>query len=92
MPKTVKEPKRVCGREKSFGEKIHYTKTPNIISETINYQIIIDWSSIEIFLNGGVYSFTEQIFPNKPFTKLSIQSDKNQEINDLNIHKIKGIW
>ena len=78
--------------EKSFGEKIHYTKTPNIISETIDYQIIMDWSSIEIFLNGGVYSFTEQIFPNKPFTKLSIQSDKNQEINDLKIHKIKGIW
>ncbi|MDI1304488.1 MAG: glycoside hydrolase family 32 protein [bacterium] len=78
--------------EKSFGEKIHYTKIPNIISETIDYQIIMDWSSIEIFLNDGVYSFTEQIFPNKPYTKLSIKSDKNQEINDLKIHKIKGIW
>ena len=78
--------------EKSFGEKNHSTKTPNIISETINYQIIMDWSSIEIFLNGGVYSFTEQIFPNKPYTKLIIQSDENQIINDLKIHKIKGIW
>ena len=78
--------------EKSFGEKIHYTKTPNIVSETINYQIIMDWSSIEIFLNGGVYSFTEQIFPNKPYTKLIIQSDENQEINKLTINKIKGVW
>jgi fructan beta-fructosidase len=78
--------------EKSFGEKIHNTKIPNITSETIDYQIIVDWSSIEIFLNGGVYSFTEQIFPNKPYTKLSIQSDRNQEIKKLTISKIKGIW
>ena len=78
--------------EKSFGEKMHITKIPNIISETIDYQIIVDWSSIEIFLNGGVHSFTEQIFPNKPYTKLTIQSDKNQEIKNFSIAKIKGIW
>ena len=52
----------------------------------------MDWSSIEIFLNGGVYSFTEQIFPNKQYTTFSIQSDEKQVINDLKIHKIKGIW
>ena len=78
--------------EKSFGEKIHNTKIPNITTKTIDYQIILDWSSIEIFLNDGVYSFTEQIFPNKPYTKLSIQSDRNQEIKNLTISKIKGIW
>ena len=78
--------------EKSFGEKIHKTKIPNITTETIDYQVIVDWSSIEIFLNGGVYSFTEQIFPNKPYTKLRIQSDKNQEIKNLTISKITGIW
>ena len=68
---------------------MHITKIPNIISETIDYQIIVDWSSIEIFLNGGVHSFTEQIFPNKPYTKLTIQSDKNQEIKNFSIAKIK---
>jgi fructan beta-fructosidase len=78
--------------EKSFGEKIHNTKIPNNITEIIDYQIIVDWSSIEIFLNGGVYSFTEQIFPSKPYTKLSIQSNENQEIKNLTISKVKGIW
>ena len=78
--------------EPSFGKSIHTTATPNIISETIDYQIILDWSSIEIFLNGGVYSFTEQIFPEKPYTKLTIQSDENQEIKNISIYKIKGIW
>ena len=75
-----------------FGKEIHKTATPNIISETVDYQIILDWSSIEIFLNGGIYSFTEQIFPNRPYTKLSIQSDEKQELKTLTVHSIKGIW
>ncbi|MNL53210.1 hypothetical protein D3C87_1764410 [compost metagenome] len=78
--------------EKTFGKDIHKTHIPNITSNTIDYQIILDWSSVEIFLNGGVYSFTEQIFPQKPYTKLSIQTDENQEIKNLTVHKIKGIW
>jgi fructan beta-fructosidase len=78
--------------EANFGKSIHKTATPNLTTATLDYQIILDWSSIEIFLNGGVYSFTEQIFPNKPYTKLSIQSDEDQEIKNLNIAKIKSIW
>ena len=78
--------------ESNFGKKVHKTEVSNLISETINYRIILDWSSIEIFLNGGIYSFTEQIFPKKPYTKLSIESDENQEIKKITIHKIKGIW
>jgi fructan beta-fructosidase len=78
--------------EKSFGEKIHTTPTPNLISKSIGFQIILDWSSIEIFLNGGVYSFTEQIFPNQPYTKISIQSTEKQEIKKITFQSIKGIW
>ena len=78
--------------EPSFGKSIHTTSTPNLISETLDYQIILDWSSIEIFLNDGIYSFTEQIFPKKPYTKLTIQSEENQEIRNFEISEIKGIW
>ena len=78
--------------ETNFGKSIHRTATPNLFSNSIEYQIILDWSSIEIFLNGGVYSFTEQIFPTKPYTKLVIQSDENQVIRNISIHKIKGTW
>ena len=78
--------------EPNFGKSIHTTATPNIISETVDYKIILDWSSIEIFLNGGAYSFTEQIFPKKPYTKLTIQSDENQEIKNILIYKINRIW
>lgn len=78
--------------EKSFGEKTHLTPTPLLRSKTINFQIILDWSSIEIFLNGGVYTFTEQIFPNQVFTKLTIQSAENQNIKNITFDSIKGIW
>jgi fructan beta-fructosidase len=78
--------------EPSFGKSIHTTSTPNLISETLDYQIILDWSSIEIFLNDGVYSFTEQIFPKKPYTTFTIQSEENQEIRNFEISEIKGIW
>jgi fructan beta-fructosidase len=87
--------RRLSGKvhfEKSFGEKIHTTPIPNLITKNIDFQIILDWSSIEIFLNGGVYSFTEQIFPNQPYTKLIIQSDEDQEIKTLSFQSIKGIW
>lgn len=78
--------------EKSFGQQIHNTSVPNIVTNTIDYQIVLDWSSIEIFLNGGVYSFTEQIFPNQPYTKLTITSKENHEIKNFSIHHIKSIW
>jgi fructan beta-fructosidase len=78
--------------EKSFGEKIHTRPTPNLISKTIDFQIILDWSSIEIFLNEGVYTFTDQIFPNQPYTKLTIESTENQEIKNIVFQSVKGIW
>jgi fructan beta-fructosidase len=78
--------------EENFGKEIHKNSTPNIISKTIDYQIIIDWSSIEIFINGGIYSFTEQIFPKKPYTKLSFRSEENLELKNLTLSKIRRIW
>lgn len=78
--------------EKSFGEKIHTTLTPNLGSKSLDFQIILDWSSIEIFLNQGVYTFTEQLFPNQPYTKLIIQSYENQEIKNIYFQSVKGIW
>ena len=78
--------------EGTFGKQIHKTAVPNLISNTIDYQIIMDWSSIEIFINGGIYSFTEQIFPNKPYTKLAVKSNENQEIKAFSINYINAIW
>ena len=78
--------------EKSFGEMIHTAPTENLTTAIIDFQIILDWSSIEIFLNGGVYSLTEQIFPNQPYNKLTIESNDKQEIKNITIDSLKGVW
>jgi fructan beta-fructosidase len=78
--------------EESFGNKIHKTEVKKLVSKITAFRIFLDWSSIEVFLDEGIYSFTEQIFPTHPYTKLSIQSDESQEISNLEINKIKGIW
>lgn len=76
----------------TFGAQIFKTQVPNLISKTIKYHIILDRSSAEIFLNDGIYTFTTQIFPKKPYTQLSIRSDQDQEIIKIAINKVKGIW
>ena len=78
--------------EESFANKIHKTEVKNLVSETISFRIFLDWSSIEVFLEEGIYTFTEQIFPTQPYTKLCIQSDESQIISNLEINKIKEIW
>jgi fructan beta-fructosidase len=67
-----------------------FTKPPNIVSNTIDYQIILDRSSIEVFLNGGVYSLNK--FSDQTLRKLTLISKDNQEIKDFSIHFIESIW
>lgn len=78
--------------EPHFAEKPHVSSISNCTADEVQYQIILDWSSIEIFLDEGVYSFTEQVFPRKPFSKLTIISNQNQEIKNLKINKVKRVW
>ena len=78
--------------EEHFGKEIHLTEVPNLATNSIDYHIILDWSSVEIFLNDGIYSFTEQLFPQKPYSKLSVESEVNCDIKNLTINKINSIW
>ena len=77
--------------ESNFGKLKHQTFLKKISSNKLQFQIILDWSSIELFLNDGEYSFTEQIFPNKPFSTLTIFSNQKQ-INHFKISAIHSIW
>ncbi len=78
--------------EENFASQPHKTILKNLTSKTKNYKIILDQSSIEIFLNNGVYSFTEQIFPKKPYNHLSIKTDEGLELKKFKISAIPSIW
>lgn len=93
--KTFSIDRRKSGKvafEKNFGKDIHKSNVSALVTDKIDFQIILDWSSIELFLNDGLYSFTEQIFPQKPYTQLSILSTEDQELNDFTISSISSIW
>ena len=56
----------------------------------ISLRIFIDKSSIEVFGNDGRFVMTNLVFPNEPYTKLSISSQGgNANIENLKIFSIK---
>lgn len=59
-------------------------------SGKISLRIFIDKSSMEVFGNNGQFVMTNLVFPEKPYTTLSISStDGNARIENLKIYSIK---
>lgn len=75
----------------NFADKIHTLPFSDAEKEA-DVRIIIDRSSIEIFVDDGKYVMTEQVFPNAPYTGIEISSSTNGVISNLNINHIKSIW
>ena len=56
----------------------------------ISLRIFIDKSSMEVFGNGGQFVMTNLVFPEKPYTTLSISSvNGNARLENLKIYSIK---
>ena len=56
----------------------------------INLRIFIDRSSVELFGNNGKFVMTNLVFPNNPYTELSIDSKKGTALlDDLKIYSLK---
>jgi fructan beta-fructosidase len=77
--------------EDSFGKELQ--KQPYVPSDKeVEVRIIIDQSSIEVFIDEGRYVFTNQIFPVKPYAMLTVSGSETAIIKNLTIHKINSIW
>ncbi|ANH59847.1 glycoside hydrolase family 32 protein [Dokdonia donghaensis] len=77
--------------ETSFGAKPHIAHAIIDDKDDVDFTIIMDTSSIEVFIDGGSTVFTDQIFPTTPFTALTFTSE-NATIANLKVSKIKRIW
>jgi len=79
--------------QKDFGNPM---KMPldNLPEGEIEVRIIMDWSSVEVFINKGQYVMTAQVFPNGHYTNLEIDntSKATLELNDFGINKVEGSW
>ena len=66
----------------------------NLPEEPVEVKILLDHSSMELFINGGQYVMTNQIFPNEFFTALTLENNSNDEliINNFSEREMKRIW
>lgn len=78
----------------NFALGLQHMPLPNLPEGEIEVRILLDRSSIEIFINQGQYVMTNQIFPNQPFETLEIINPSNQplEIVDFKERKVERIW
>ncbi|MCM4155477.1 glycoside hydrolase family 32 protein [Gramella sp. AN32] len=56
--------------------------------EKMKVKIIIDKSSVEIFLNDGEYAMTNVVYPESPWNTLKIEHTNNTQIKDLKTQKV----
>jgi len=83
------------GFAKNFAEELHTIPVPLLPEGAIEIRIILDWSSVEIFLNMGQYVMTQQVFPRSFFTNLQFANrDTTQplQLTHLEHIKIRSVW
>ncbi len=81
------------GVEKNkFGDKHPPVLRPDS-NQILKIRMLVDWSSIEIFSDGGVFSLSQQVAfePKDDSLTLTAIGGKVKLVN-LELHKIKSIW
>ena len=64
-------------------------QTMNIGSrDKLSLNIILDASSVEIFVNDGEYVMTTQVFPQINFTRFRIEQSAEVDVDNFNLNKI----
>lgn len=76
--------------EESFGKEVQIQPYLPIEKE-VEVSIIVDESSIEVFIDKGKYVFTNQLFPEKPYNTVSI-SGEDATLSNLKFNTINSIW
>jgi len=59
----------------------------------LRFHIFVDWSSAEVFVNGGKTVFTNRIFPGSESTDIAFFAEGGRaELTDLVFWKVNSIW
>lgn len=62
------------------------------ISGSTNVTVILDRSSVEVFLDDGKIVMTSLVFPTKSYQKLLINLENNSVINNVELSNLHSIW
>jgi len=60
--------------------------------EILNLQIIVDQSSVEIFVNGGLSSQTNLVFPEEIYDELVLTGENHSFYADVKFKSLKSVW
>jgi fructan beta-fructosidase len=77
------------GFSPQFGDTV---QTMPLKGAVRNFQMFLDHSSIEILLNNGRYSMTNQFFANKNFENLRVTSTTVKNIQNVRINIVRNVW
>lgn len=88
--------KRSFGIDKKIGHVFNSTHIADIYNKKskVEIKVILDRSTLEVFINQGEIVFSELIFPegdDNTIFSLSTESN-NAKIYNMNINKLKGVW
>lgn len=76
-----------------FGNKKHHMPIAMLRDDSFDIKILLDWSSIEIFMDKGLFVMTDQIFPSEPYNTLVIENkDAEKEILLESVMRMESIW
>ncbi len=60
---------------------------------SLELHILVDWSSVEVFADGGRKVFTTRIFPNSDSQGIALYSEGGEAtLNDLDFWSLNSIW
>jgi len=67
-------------------------KAPASIKDTVSVRIVIDQSSVELFLNKGLLQVTNIVFPVKIYNQITIKSGQQFSVVNSKVRKLTSIW
>ena len=77
--------------EESFGKEVQ--EQPFVPEDReVEIRLIMDSSSLEVFVDEGTYVFTNQLFPKEHYTQLEINWESDNIVHNFTYHTITSIW
>ena len=81
------------GFHPEFGNKEHTMPIRITKGQVYDVSLYLDKSSIEVFIDGGKYVMTQQIFPDVDYDQLEVHNlDKVSAITDLSVYPMASVW
>jgi fructan beta-fructosidase len=80
--------------QENFAKTKQLMPLPNLPEGEFEVRILMDWSSVELFINGGQYVMTAQLFPNENYTEVTIENTGDTELlfRDFVVSQVNGVW